>query len=237
MRQAVQALVVATLDVPAEIATADLPAIISDALRTGSHAVAKPVGCLVRSVREEAAIFDNNRDQWVVGPHGIYKSDAPQFCIGFAYSQGFGQPFPDRDAMPGRIATALNFMAGAVPPPVSLGLVAALIETARDLVNSVEGDIFTDAEECEGQVQEVLDAAEEVRNAIADYEKGAPAPFPAGLVETFAWALGMATEAISLRENSDDDEDTDSDTLAMHREELAKGGAMLEALRRKGGAA
>lgn len=171
MRQSVQALAVVTLDVPAHLSAAELPAIISDAIRTGSHATAEPVGCMVRSVREEAAIFNNDGDQWVVGPHGIYKSDAPQFAIGFAYSQGFGQPFPDRDAYPGRIAEALNFMAGAPPS------------------------------------------------------------LPAGLVETLGWALGMATEAISLRENSDDEEDTDSDMLAMHKAELAKGGALLAVLR------
>lgn len=175
MRQAIQALCVVTLDVPADIATADLPGVISDAIRTGSHATAEPVGCMVRSVREEAAIFNNNGDQWVVGPHGIYKSDAPQFHIGFAYSHGFGQPFPDRDAMPGRIAEALNLAAGAVPT------------------------------------------------------------IPADLFYTLGWALGMATEAISLRENSDDEEDTKPDMLAMHKAELAKGRAMLRALPKAAG--
>lgn len=52
---------------------------------------------------------------------------------------------------------------------------AAIIAAARELVDSVEGDIFTDAEECEGQVEAVFEAAEGVRNAIADFEKGGAA--------------------------------------------------------------
>lgn len=171
MRQAVQVLALVTLDVPANLNRAQLRGAAETVLRSGCHIEAQPTGVQIRSIREEAAIFDNNRDQWVVGPHGIYRSDAPQFCIGFAYSQGFGQPFPDQGAMPGRIAEALNLAAGATPT------------------------------------------------------------LPAGLVNTLAWALGMATEAISLREQSDDEEDTDSDMLAMHKEELAKGGAMLALLR------
>lgn len=64
-----------------------------------------------------------------------------------------------------------------------------------------------------------------------DLAAGATPSLPAGLVNTLAWALGMATEAISLREQSDDEEDTNPDMLAAHKEELAKGGALLALLR------
>jgi hypothetical protein len=172
MRQAVQVLAVVTLDVPANLTRAQTIGAAHGALRYGTHVEATPMHVDIRSLREEAAMFNNEGDQWVRGPHGIYKSDAPQHGIGFAFSLCPVSPFPDRDAMPYRIAEALNFMAGA--------------------------------------------------------------RYPAGLVETFGWALGMATEAISLRENSEDEEDTNPDTLAMHKEQLAKGGELLRALRERG---
>jgi hypothetical protein len=47
------------------------------------------------------------------------------------------------------------------------------------------------------------------------------------LLQSLKWAVGMAEEAILARQASDDPEDTDEATLAMHREELAKAHAVI----------
>lgn len=52
----------------------------------------------------------------------------------------------------------------------------------------------------------------------------------AGIATSLEWAIGMAEEAIVVRESGDDPEDT-PETIAMHREELAKARTALQVVK------
>lgn len=119
MIQSVQALCIVTLDVPAAISSDMLPTAIEHAFETGSFKRIEPTACEVRAVREEAAIFDNNQDQWEAGTRQLRKAGRPTFVVSLLD----GDSIPKGElcnavvaAMTANIAEALNFMAGAAIP-------------------------------------------------------------------------------------------------------------------------
>lgn len=99
---------------------------------------------------------------------------------------------------------------------------STLTDAAKDVG---AGDLVT-------KVADGLDASMDGRGwsgehqAAADLANAAPA-----LVEALKWALGMAVEAIAVRQVSDDPDDTNPDTLAMHEEEAEKARALLASLK------
>src|SRR3546814_15394547 len=74
MRQSVQALCVVTFDAPAETDVYHLHDIVADALISGSHATVSPTEVRLMSLREEAAMFNSNGDQWESDPEKDRKS-------------------------------------------------------------------------------------------------------------------------------------------------------------------
>src|SRR3546814_8497038 len=79
MRQSFQALCVVTFDAPAETDVYHLHDIVADALISGSHATVSPTEVSLMSLREEAAMFNSNGDQWESDP------DKPWDQIGRAH--------------------------------------------------------------------------------------------------------------------------------------------------------
>src|SRR3546814_15945824 len=93
MRQSVQALCVVTFDAPAETDVYHLHDIVADALISGSHPTVSPTEVRLMSLREEAAMFHSNGDQWESAPE--QRSEEPRVgkaCVSTCRSRW--SPYP-----------------------------------------------------------------------------------------------------------------------------------------------
>src|SRR3546814_5134679 len=120
MRQSVQALCVVTFDAPAETDVYHLHDIVADALISGSHATVSPTEVRLMSLREEAAMFNSNGDQWESDPEtpwDLRKGREHILSVSVPFDQ-VARTYPMKPAdAAGMVAEALNFMAGRVSPP------------------------------------------------------------------------------------------------------------------------
>lgn len=120
MRQQVNALAVVSFDAPAELSRAELIAATTDALRTGSFATVEPTGVEVRGLMEEAAIYNNNGDQWEVGEGRTLRQGGDKFrLVRLEYKDGeavtgWSLSPVELNQAARDVAEALNFMAGRV---------------------------------------------------------------------------------------------------------------------------
>src|SRR3546814_6047741 len=105
---------------PAETDVYHLHDIVADALISGSHATVSPTEVRLMSLREEAAMFNSNGDQWESEPEKPW-----DLRMGGEHILSVSVPFDHvartlhmkpADAA-GMVAEALNFMAGPVSPP------------------------------------------------------------------------------------------------------------------------
>lgn len=184
MRQQVNVLAVVSFDAPAELSRAALIDATTDALRTGSFATAEPTGVEVRGLMEEAAIYNNNGDQFEVRPGNVLHQGGDKFRL-------VRMEYKDGDAVTGwslspvelnqaarDVAEALNFMAARVtPPPAPLpdysAQMLAMLETVLDVCDMADPEHESFADSGADCLQVIFENEEKIRALVAKVKGGA----------------------------------------------------------------
>ena len=115
MRQSVEILARVTFDAPAGLNRAELQEHAQWALANAKAIPAVAVSAGVLAIREEAAMFNSNGDQWEADsekPWHLHKGDER-----FSVAADFGADAKEPARIARDVAEALNFMAGRVSPP------------------------------------------------------------------------------------------------------------------------
>lgn len=115
MRQSVQALALVTFDVPAAMPAAAVADNIRWALANAKSAPCFSVSAEVRAVREEAAMFNSNDDQWETDkerPWDITKGGEHLLSVSVPFDHTARTSPMKPAAAAAMVVEALNFMAG-----------------------------------------------------------------------------------------------------------------------------
>lgn len=176
MRQQVNVLAVVTFDAPAELSRAELVDATTDALRTGSFATVEPTGVEVRGLMEEAAIYNNNGDQWEQDkemPWHLHKGNKR-----FSVAADFGAHPKVPGVIARDVAEALNFMAGRVMPapaprPDYSAQMLAMLETVLDVCDMADPEHESFADSGADCLQVIFEQEEKIRALVAKVKGGA----------------------------------------------------------------